>query len=247
MQGTGSGGRALPRPGTDTDAEAAELLPFLRPGARIDLQAAATHHVLALTGGASGRSLLARQEALLRALAELAAAPVPAPSRDATRALVNLTADPGLHDLLLAADPELPGRLLALALDPLWPWAEEAAAALANLSREPAPCTAVIGKLAAAEPGRLGLEQLVHALCMPDYNAGAPLHYLGPLLSNLSQRAEVRCPATAASYPVHRFFSAQGRGGGDTSELLLRASTSRMVAWTSGRHSPFLATAFSWA
>lgn len=172
--------------------DAAELLPFLAPGARADLQAAAVQHVLALTGTGSGRALLAGQAALLRALVELAVAPTPGPSRDASRALVNLAADPSLHPPLLAADPELPARLLRCVLNPQWPWAEEASAVLANLSREPAPCAALMEKLMAAEPERLGLERLVQALCVPNYNAAAPLHYLGPLLSNLSQQAEVR-------------------------------------------------------
>lgn len=187
-----SGERGSSGQETDTDTDAAELLPFLVPGARADLQAAAAQHVLALTGSASGRTLLAGQPALLRALIELAVAPAPAPSRDASRSLVNLAADPGLHRQLLAADPELPGRLLRCVLDPQWPWADEAAAVLANLSREPAPCAALVEKLMADEPELLGLERLVKALCLPSYNAAAPLHYLGPLLSNLSQQAEVR-------------------------------------------------------
>ncbi|KAM5137449.1 protein HGH1 homolog [Callospermophilus lateralis] len=174
------------------EAEAAKLLPFLAPGARADLQAAAVQHVLALTGAESGRQLLAGQQALLQALSELAAAPAPAPARDAARALVNLAADPSLHEPLLAADPGLPARLLGRALDPQWPWAEEAAATLANLSREPAPCAALMAALAAVEPGQSSLERLVCALCTRDYNAHAPLHYLGPLLSNLSQRPAAR-------------------------------------------------------
>uniref|UniRef100_M3Y6R9 Protein HGH1 homolog n=1 Tax=Mustela putorius furo TaxID=9669 RepID=M3Y6R9_MUSPF len=114
------------------------------------------------------------------------------PGRDAARALVNLAAEPGLHGPLLEAEPALPARLLGRALDPEWPWAEEAAAVLANLSREPAPCDALMAALAAEEPGGPGLERLVHALCTPDYNPRAPLHYLGPVLSNLSQRPAAR-------------------------------------------------------
>uniref|UniRef100_A0A8C6HZD9 Protein HGH1 homolog n=1 Tax=Mus spicilegus TaxID=10103 RepID=A0A8C6HZD9_MUSSI len=187
-----SGERGLLEQEAGADTEAAELLPFLVLGARADLQAAAAQHVLALTGVGSGRTLLAGQPELLRALVDLAVAPAPAPSRDASRALVNLAADPSVHWQLLAADPELPARLLRCVLDPQWPWAEEAAAVLANLSREPAPCAALMEKLMAAEPERLGLERLVNALCTPSYNVAAPLHYLGPLLSNLSQQAEVR-------------------------------------------------------
>ncbi|XP_004472108.2 protein HGH1 homolog [Dasypus novemcinctus] len=190
--GAEGGGGAPGGPPGAAAAEAAALLPFLAPGARADLRAAAARHVLALTGSGPGRALLAGRAPLLRALAELAAAPAPAPARDAARALVNLAAEPGLHEPLLAAEPGLPARLLGRALDPQWPWAEEAAAALANLSREPAPCAALMAVLAAAEPGAPGLERLVRALCTPGYNARAPLHYLGPLLSNLSQRPAAR-------------------------------------------------------
>ncbi|XP_019485666.1 PREDICTED: protein HGH1 homolog [Hipposideros armiger] len=186
--GVGPTGSLIP----EAEAEAAKLLPFLMPAARADLQAAAAQHVLALTGSGPGRTLLAGQAALLRALVELAAAPAPAPARDAARALVNLAADPCLHDPLLAAEPELPARLLSCALDPQWHWADEAAAVLANLSREPGPCAALMEALGAAEPGESGLERLVHALCTPGYNARAPLHYLGPVLSNLSQRPGAR-------------------------------------------------------
>ncbi|XP_010959475.2 protein HGH1 homolog [Camelus ferus] len=181
-----------PMPEAGPKAAAAKLLPFLALGARGDLQAAAAQHVLALTGSEPGRTLLAGQGALLRALVELAVAPAPAPARDAARALVNLAADPGLYDPLLAAEPGLPSRLLGCALDPQWPWAEEAAAVLANLSREPAPCAALMAALAAAEPVETGLERLVRALCTPGYNPRAPLHYLGPVLSNLSQRPATR-------------------------------------------------------
>lgn len=179
-------------PEAGVEAEVAKLLPFLAPAARADLQAEAVRHVLALTGSGPGRTLLAGQAALLRALVDLAEAAAPAPARDAARALVNLAAEPGLHGPLLEAEPALPARLLGRALDPEWPWAEEAAAVLANLSREPAPCDALMAALAAEEPGGPGLERLVHALCTPDYNPRAPLHYLGPVLSNLSQGPAAR-------------------------------------------------------
>ncbi|XP_049621599.1 protein HGH1 homolog [Suncus etruscus] len=178
-------------------ADVAELLPFLAPGARPNLRAAAAQHVLALTGSAAGRALLAGQAAVLRALVDLAADPdpdpdpAPSPARDALRALVNLAADAGLHRPLLEAEPGLLGRLLGRALQPRGPWAEEAAAVLANLSREPAPCGALLQALEAQS----GLECLVRALCAPagpQHDARAPPSYLGPLLANLSQRAEAR-------------------------------------------------------
>ncbi|KAB1257800.1 Protein HGH1-like protein [Camelus dromedarius] len=135
-------------------AAAAKLLPFLALGARGDLQAAAAQHVLALTGSEPGRTLLAGQGALLRALVELAVAPAPAPARDAARALRR---------------------------PPCW-----------LTSAASRPVAALMAALAAAEPVETGLERLVRALCTPGYNPRAPLHYLGPVLSNLSQRPATR-------------------------------------------------------
>uniref|UniRef100_A0A452SV05 Protein HGH1 homolog n=1 Tax=Ursus americanus TaxID=9643 RepID=A0A452SV05_URSAM len=179
--GTGASADGLvpagsPMPEAGLETEVAKLLPFLEPGARADLQAKAVRHVLARRCCGAGRP----------------GGRAPAPARDAAHALVNLAAEPGLHEPLLEAEPALLARLLGRALDPEWPWAEEAAAVLANLSREPAPCAALMAALATEEPGESGLERLVRALCTPDYNARAPLHYLGPVLSNLSQRPAAR-------------------------------------------------------
>lgn len=83
--GTGASADGLvpagsPMPEAGLETEVAKLLPFLEPGARADLQAKAVRHVLALTGSGPGRTLLAGQAALLRALVDLAAAPAPAPA-----------------------------------------------------------------------------------------------------------------------------------------------------------------------
>ncbi|XP_036597417.1 protein HGH1 homolog [Trichosurus vulpecula] len=179
---------------------AQEFVTFLTQGSPPNIQAEAARYVLGLTGSETGRSLLASQKGLLQALAKLLEAPPGAAAGavgDAWRTLVNLCAEPSIHGSLLAALPGLPSQLLARALAPNWPWAGEAAAALANLSREAGAFRELLedGGLESAsdktyqEPG---LARLVTALTTPGYNPHAPLHYLASLLSNLSQLPEAR-------------------------------------------------------
>ncbi|XP_027713591.1 protein HGH1 homolog [Vombatus ursinus] len=174
---------------------AQEFVTFLNQGTPPDIQAKAARYVLGLTGSEPGRSLLTAQKGLLQALAKLLEAPPGTAAGavgDAWRALVNLCAEPSIHGSLLAALPGLPVQLLARALAPNWPWAGEAAAALANLSRESGPARELLAESslestndeANQEPS---LARLVTALTTPDYNPHAPLHYLASVLSNLSQ------------------------------------------------------------
>uniref|UniRef100_A0A2K6MIP3 Uncharacterized protein n=1 Tax=Rhinopithecus bieti TaxID=61621 RepID=A0A2K6MIP3_RHIBE len=54
MGEAGAGAGAPGGPEASPEAEVVKLLPFLAPGARADLQAAAVRHVLALTGSGPG-------------------------------------------------------------------------------------------------------------------------------------------------------------------------------------------------
>uniref|UniRef100_G3VYZ2 Protein HGH1 homolog n=2 Tax=Sarcophilus harrisii TaxID=9305 RepID=G3VYZ2_SARHA len=178
---------------------ARELVTFLTQTARPDVQAEAARHVLGLTGSETGRSLLVAQAGLLQALVKLMDAPPAAGAGsvgDAWRAMVNLCAEPNVHISMLAELPQLPVQLLGRALAPNWPWAGEAAAALANLSRESEPIRELLGKRlecssdkASQEPS---LALIVTALTTPGYNPHSPLHYLASLLSNLSHLPRVR-------------------------------------------------------
>ncbi|XP_044514284.1 protein HGH1 homolog [Gracilinanus agilis] len=181
------------------DVVAQEFQSFLTLDARPDIQAAAARHVLGLTGSEAGRSLLAAQAGLLQGLEKLLEAPPGAAAGavgDAWRAMVNLCAEPNVHDSLLAALPRLPVHLLNRALAPHWPWAGEAAAALANLSRESGTIRELLENDLEStnneENQEPSLTRLVSALTTPGYNPHAPLHYLAPLLSNLSQLPRVR-------------------------------------------------------
>nr|XP_056710565.1 protein HGH1 homolog [Euleptes europaea] len=164
---------------------ARELLAFLGPEARGDLRSHAARGLLALSGDAAGRQLLASRPDWAAALAASAGDPCAAVARDACRALVNLAAEPAARAALTPALPALLRRLLGPA-DPL---ADLACAALANLARQPA---AGRDLLAALQREAGGLAPLLDALCRHASPGRPPLHGLGPLLANLSQLPEAR-------------------------------------------------------
>ncbi|KAJ7338265.1 hypothetical protein JRQ81_011009 [Phrynocephalus forsythii] len=183
---TAPAGRSVLLPSMDDPQAAEELLVFLRPEARPDLKAQATQYVMGLTGTLEGRQFLAGRPAFVEALLLLAREPSMAIAKDAYRALINLATEPASHG---AFKKGLAGQL-SLLLNPASPLADEACALLANLSREEASCRDLWEALEQTAGGGLGT--LVEAFCTEGFNAQASLHYLGPLLSNLSQLPEAR-------------------------------------------------------
>ena len=208
-------------------SELEELFQFLSPSSRLDLKAAATHHVLGLTGSGDGLRALASDAACCRrlasALAALAAdAASQSVSKDAALALINLSADHAAAAKML--EDEDYGRrssssssvvllLWRMASDPECPVSDPACMALSNLTIDRANCDAVARQLAQADvkidrivspgQGRINVAIIlrlsysfpgqVFVFCHEGYNRhGAGLHYLGPLLSNLSQLPSVR-------------------------------------------------------
>uniref|UniRef100_A0A8C8VGD8 Protein HGH1 homolog n=1 Tax=Pelusios castaneus TaxID=367368 RepID=A0A8C8VGD8_9SAUR len=162
-----------------------ELLGFLGPGARPDVRSQAAAHVLGLTGSAEGRALLAARPAFLEALLLLTGESCAATARAAYLALVNLAAEPASHGALGPALPLLLRRLL----EPGYGLAEPVCTLLANLSRAEGTCRRLLQAL--REEGT-GLAPLVEAFCADGSKERPALHYLGPVLANLTQLPEAR-------------------------------------------------------
>ncbi|XP_054840654.1 protein HGH1 homolog [Eublepharis macularius] len=167
------------------EQQAQELLAFLHPETRLDLKGHATQYVMGLTGGPEGRQLLATRPDFVEALLALTGDASGAVAKDAYRAVINLASEPGAHQALKKGLPTLLQRVL----DPGYPLADQACAVLSNLSREEASCRDL---LVALQQEAGGLAAVVDAFCTEGFNAKASLHYLGPLLSNLSQLPQAR-------------------------------------------------------
>eukprot|EP00061_Rhincodon_typus_P003577 g20431.t1 len=165
-----------------------ELLGFLTLDTRLDVKGQATQYVLGLTGTKDGRSLLGQSVDILRALLMLTKDTSRAVAKDCYFALVNLSADETIHQALVQ-DVCLVPTLLPNLLDPGYDFSDQICSILSNLSREEHTCADVFHAIQNEGPG---LAKIVDIFCTDSYNGNVELHYLGPLLSNLTQLPEAR-------------------------------------------------------
>lgn len=171
-----------------SDNEAKELLTFLQPAVRADIKGQATEYILGLTGNRDGCRYLRTKPDFLKALVTLTADPSIAIVKDCYHALINLSADETLHKPLVKEAAILP-VLFHNILDPEYMFADRVCTILTNLSRHEATCKEVFQALQEQE---ISLAKIVEIFCTEGFNKTASLHYLGPLLSNLTQLPETR-------------------------------------------------------
>ncbi|KAM3621007.1 uncharacterized protein V6R79_004862 [Siganus canaliculatus] len=170
-----------------SDPEAAELLSFLTPDTRPDVKGHATEYLLGLSGNRDGRCFLRSKRDLLVALFALTSDPSVAIAKDCFHILINLSADETLHQVLVSEVQVLP-TLIRNLVDPEYLLSDQICTILSNLSRHEKTCKTVFQVL----QEEVGLAHLVQIFCTEGFNHKAKLHYLGPLLSNLTQLPEAR-------------------------------------------------------
>ncbi|XP_065140583.1 protein HGH1 homolog [Paramisgurnus dabryanus] len=171
-----------------SDSEAKELLSFLTLEMRADVKGHATEYILGLTGNRDGCRYLQSKPDFLKALVTLTSDVSIAIVKDCYHALINLSADETLHQPLVKETNILP-TLLKHLLDPEYVFADRICTILSNLTRHERTCRDVFKTL---QEQNIGLAKLVEIFCQEGFNQKASLHYLGPLLSNLTQLPEAR-------------------------------------------------------
>ncbi|XP_067871935.1 protein HGH1 homolog [Heterodontus francisci] len=170
------------------EEQAQELLGFLTLETRVDVKGQTTECVLGLTGSKDGRRFLGESVDILRALLTLTKDTSRAVVKDCYYALVNLSADEMTHRPLVQ-DVNLVPALLESLLDPEYDFSDQICSILSNLSRNKDTCGDVFRAIQDEGPG---LAKIVDIFCADSYNNKVELHYLGPLLSNLTQLPETR-------------------------------------------------------
>ncbi|KAL2080062.1 hypothetical protein ACEWY4_023855 [Coilia grayii] len=170
------------------DSEAKELLTFLTLEMRADVKSQATEYILGLTASRDGCRYLRTKTDFLKALLTLTADKSVAIVKDCYHALINLSADETLHQALVKEADILPTILRSL-LDPEYMLSDRICTILTNLSRHEKTCKELFQVLQEQD---IGLAKIVEIFCTEGYNKAASLHYLGPLLSNLTQLPETR-------------------------------------------------------
>ncbi|XP_068172519.1 protein HGH1 homolog [Antennarius striatus] len=170
-----------------SETDAAELLSFLTSTAHPQVKGQTTEYLLGLSGNRDGICVLRSRPDLLAALFALTRDPSPAVVKDCYFIFINLSADETLHKVLVE-DVNVVPVLFHTLLDPENPFSDQICSILSNLSRHRKTCRTVFQVL----QEELGLTGLVEIFCNEGFNPKATLHYLGPLLANLSQLPEAR-------------------------------------------------------
>ncbi|XP_021415691.2 protein HGH1 homolog [Oncorhynchus mykiss] len=171
-----------------SEVEAKELLSFLTLDTRPDVKGQATEYILGLSGNRDGCRYLQTKPDFLKALVTLTTDPSIAIVKDCYHSLINLSADETMHQPLIKDSDFLP-MLFKNLLDPEFMFADRICTILTNLSRHVKTCKEVFKAMQKQE---IGLAQIVDIFCTEGYNKQTSLHYLGPLLSNLTQLPETR-------------------------------------------------------
>lgn len=171
-----------------SEDEAKDLLSFLTLEMRADVKGQATGYILGLTGNRDGCRYLQSKPDFLTALVTLTSDPSIAIVKDCFHALINLSADETLHQPLVK-ETEILSKLIPKLQDPEFVFSDRICTILSNLSRHEQTCRDVFKAL---QELNVGLDRLVEIFCTEGFNKKASLHYLAPLLSNLTQLPEAR-------------------------------------------------------
>jgi len=172
-------------------SELQELSQFLDLDTRIDVKTFAVQTVLGLTGTPEGISSMSEAPDLIAKLVHLLADPQIAIAKDASLALINLSADPSMAKTMLKSNNiSVVKGLFEIIENQDSHLADPASMILSNLTRDVVSCKLVLQQI---DKEKIGVEKIVFIMCQEGYNKhGADLRYLGPVLSNLSQLAEGR-------------------------------------------------------
>ncbi|CAG9769971.1 unnamed protein product [Ceutorhynchus assimilis] len=178
-----------------------ELLKFVQIGARLDLKAVAVEHILGLTGTPEGTEAVSNKPQLLTALISLLEDKTVPISKDASLCLVNISANERGATALLNVDvnancPPLqlpPQHIVTQCLNQIFneqsKIADQCCMILSNLSR---PSHLIEKVIDVIEASGKSFDELINIFTKKEFNKNAKLHYLGPVLSNLSQSSHVR-------------------------------------------------------
>lgn len=168
-----------------------ELLPFLRPDARDDLKYFAVRSFLELTGTQDGINFISEGDKFLKAIMALTSDKETDICKNALFTLINLTADDKAAWKLMEVDGSFVHNLLHKMLQSDYEAADQAASVIANVTRI-ASCARKLAHQILAKNSKVSMDNIVNVLCKVNYNEKATLHYLGLILSNLTQVPDIR-------------------------------------------------------
>lgn len=166
------------------------MVQFLQPSSRLDLKVVALQHILGLTGSSEGLEVIGLVPEVYLCLSTLLFDNSEATRKDAALSLINLSANGKTASKImqLEAADKLILNLWRSVKEMRPTTADPASMVLCNLTIDKVNCDRVLSGL---KNNGIDIGEIVEAMCK-EPQMEVKLHYLGPLLSNLSQLAEVR-------------------------------------------------------
>ncbi|GFO19916.1 protein hgh1 homolog [Plakobranchus ocellatus] len=171
-----------------------EMLPFLKKEARGDVKSIAIRYFLEMTGSKEGRDFIGEGDKFLPAIFDLTLDSHSDIARDAYLCLINLSAEETIAWKLMMNIPNGSALILDLlhrVLKPECLHADEATSIIANVTRIPG-CAKQLAQQILSSESKVTMESIVNVLCHTKFNKNASMHYIGPILANLTQVSEIR-------------------------------------------------------
>ncbi|XP_044727698.1 protein HGH1 homolog [Chrysoperla carnea] len=178
-----------------------ELVKFMQLGARLDLKVGALENILSLTGSNDGLEVVIESDDILKALVTLSNDSAAVIAKDAFLTLINISSlDKGAsklinlkletNSLIEKSSPNIVIVCLQQISNPESELADPACMLLSNLTRPISLCDKIVDTVLSSN---VTFDQLINIFTKNEFNKkGHKLHYLGPVLSNLSQSSLVR-------------------------------------------------------
>ncbi|XP_055958054.1 protein HGH1 homolog [Patella vulgata] len=198
-----------------------EILPFLNKSARTDVKSLALEYFLGMTGSPEGRQFISKGDKYLEGIISLTIDEHEAIMKDALYSLLNLATDEDTAWRLLNMEkyPNNGINWMRLALDKEYKLADVMTGLVSNVTRSLKCAEKLVSEIAESED--ISIEKIVYALCDLQHNKAAKLHYLGPILSNLTQVPYIRQEVTNKDrciiqrlLPFTEFSASEIRRGG---------------------------------
>ncbi|KAJ8313110.1 hypothetical protein KUTeg_010483, partial [Tegillarca granosa] len=167
-----------------------EFAEFLNPAARGDLKGIAIENLFSLSGSDKGRKFIGSSDKFLEGILSLTEDTDDKIQRLAYNTLINVAAvEENCFKILKF--PNIAVTWLAYSLDPTFELADSTCELMSNLTR-PEMCAANVAVQVLQHRDKVSVKKMVDALCNVSYNSKAKLHYLSPILQNLSQVSAIR-------------------------------------------------------
>ncbi|XP_062614348.1 protein HGH1 homolog [Saccostrea cucullata] len=170
-----------------------EFAPILNLSATPQVKQPAIEYFLGLTGSDDGKNFIGNSTKFIKCIIELTDDRDDVVAEVACKTLINLATKDTICSRILSSDnfPDVVVKKFEKILNAEYKHADLVCKFLSNLTR-PEECARKVADIMKENEDKLKISKFVSVLCKIDHNKEADLHYLAPILANLSQIHHIR-------------------------------------------------------